>query len=80
MTIPVLMYHAVAARPADAAYGLSVHPDRFAAQLELLAAEGFTTITVGELAAIRRRCAALPVIDDRSAEEIVGYDDSGLPS
>lgn len=33
-----------------------------------------------ELAAIRRRCAALPVIDDRSAEEIVGYDDSGLPS
>ena len=33
-----------------------------------------------ELAAIRRRCAALPVIDDRSAEEIVGYDDRGLPS
>lgn len=60
MTIPVLMYHAVAARPADAAYGLSVHPDRFAAQLELLAAEGFTTITVGELAAIRRGEATAP--------------------
>jgi antitoxin VapB len=27
-----------------------------------------------ELAAIRRRCAALPVIDDRAAEQILGYD------
>lgn len=33
-----------------------------------------------ELAAIRRRCAALPVVDDRSAEEILGYDGRGLPS
>lgn len=33
-----------------------------------------------ELAAIRRRCAALPVLDDRSAEEILGYDDRGLSS
>jgi antitoxin VapB len=33
-----------------------------------------------ELAAIRRRCAALPVIDARSAEEILGYDEHGLPS
>jgi antitoxin VapB len=33
-----------------------------------------------ELAAIRRRCAALPASDDRSAEEIVGYDERGLPS
>lgn len=33
-----------------------------------------------ELAAIRRRCAALPVLDDRSAEEILGYDDRGLPA
>lgn len=33
-----------------------------------------------ELATIRRRCAALPVIDNRSAEEILGYDDRGLPS
>jgi antitoxin VapB len=32
-----------------------------------------------ELAAIRRRCAALPVFDDRSAEEILGYDARGLP-
>lgn len=60
MTIPVLMYHAVAPRPSDAAHALSVHPDRFAAQLDLLAAEGFTTLTVGELAAIRRGGAAAP--------------------
>ena len=31
-----------------------------------------------ELAAIRRRCAALPVLDTRSAEEIIGYDEVGL--
>jgi antitoxin VapB len=33
-----------------------------------------------ELAAIRRRCAGLPVLDQRPAEEILGYDDRGLPS
>lgn len=33
-----------------------------------------------ELAAIRHRCAALPVRDQRSPEEILGYDPHGLPS
>ncbi|PIB75861.1 type II toxin-antitoxin system VapB family antitoxin [Mycobacterium celatum] len=32
-----------------------------------------------ELAAVRRRCAALPVVDDRSADQILGYDQRGLP-
>lgn len=32
-----------------------------------------------ELAAIRHRCAALPVVDDRPADVIVGYDRHGLP-
>ena len=32
-----------------------------------------------ELAGIRRRCAALPVLDARTAGEILGYDDRGLP-
>jgi antitoxin VapB len=32
-----------------------------------------------ELAAIRRRCASLPVLDRRPAEEILGYDEHGLP-
>lgn len=32
-----------------------------------------------ELAAIRRRCASLPVLDERTPEEILGYDEHGLP-
>jgi antitoxin VapB len=32
-----------------------------------------------ELRAIRRRCSALPVIDPRSPDEILGYDEQGLP-
>lgn len=33
-----------------------------------------------ELSAIRRRCAALPVLDDREPDDIIGYDERGLPS
>lgn len=29
--------------------------------------------------AIQARIAALPVLDDRPAEEIIGYDENGLP-
>jgi antitoxin VapB len=32
-----------------------------------------------DLAAIRRRWSALPVVDARSADEIIGYDESGAP-
>ena len=32
-----------------------------------------------EIRAIRRRCAALPVLDPRSADEILGYDETGVP-
>jgi antitoxin VapB len=32
-----------------------------------------------ELDAIALHCAALPVLDARSAEDIVGYDERGLP-
>ncbi len=32
-----------------------------------------------DLAAIRRRWSAMPVLDPRSAEEIIGYDERGLP-
>ena len=32
-----------------------------------------------ELGEIGSRCAALPILDGRSADEIVGYDDRGLP-
>jgi antitoxin VapB len=33
-----------------------------------------------DLAAIRRRWSGLPVLDKRSADEIIGYDETGLPS
>lgn len=33
-----------------------------------------------DLAAIRARCAALPRLDDRSPDDILGYDDHGLPA
>jgi antitoxin VapB len=33
-----------------------------------------------ELHAIRMRCARLPVLDRRSPDEILGYDDRGLPT
>lgn len=33
-----------------------------------------------ELAAIRRRCASLPMVDRRAPEEILGYDERGLPA
>lgn len=32
-----------------------------------------------ELQAIRERCSALPVLDERTPEEILGYDEKGLP-
>lgn len=32
-----------------------------------------------ELDAIGKQCAALPVLDSRTPDEIVGYDDHGLP-
>jgi antitoxin VapB len=32
-----------------------------------------------ELRRIGERCAALPVLDERSPDEVLGYDDRGLP-
>lgn len=36
--------------------------------------------SVEELLAIARRCAARPVVDERSEDEILGYDERGMPS
>lgn len=33
-----------------------------------------------DIDAMQERIAGLPVLDDRSDEEILGYDDDGLPS
>ena len=32
-----------------------------------------------DMAASRRRWSALPVLDGRSADDIIGYDENGLP-
>ncbi len=36
--------------------------------------------TYEKIMRIANRIAALPVLDDRSADEILGYDENGLPS
>lgn len=33
-----------------------------------------------ELDAIAERCGALPVLDERTPDEILGYDDHGVPA
>lgn len=33
-----------------------------------------------ELDEIAKRCAALPVLDQRTPDEILGYDENGLPT
>lgn len=35
---------------------------------------------VDELTEIAKGCARLPVLDPRSADEILGYDENGLPT
>lgn len=35
--------------------------------------------TVHDILSISRRCASLPDLDTRSPEEILGYDDDGVP-
>ena len=49
-------------------------------RLRRVGGERQKTLLLEELAAIRRRCAALPVLDERQSDEIIGYDDRGLPS
>jgi antitoxin VapB len=34
---------------------------------------------VARLDAIARHCGSLPVLDDRSEDDILGYDENGLP-
>ncbi|MFC8917230.1 polysaccharide deacetylase family protein [Streptomyces sp. NPDC057116] len=58
--VPVLMYHAVGHRPARAAYGLSVSPEAFTAQMALLGERGFTPVTTAGLGHAWRTGAPLP--------------------
>ncbi|MEW6489715.1 MAG: type II toxin-antitoxin system VapB family antitoxin [Thermodesulfobacteriota bacterium] len=44
-------------------------------RLARLARTGRSDIEIQEILAIARRCAALPDLDTRSADEILGYDE-----
>lgn len=48
-------------------------------RLQRIAPAGGREALLTELATIRRRWSALEVRDSRSADEILGYDDRGLP-
>ncbi|WP_405738562.1 polysaccharide deacetylase family protein [Streptomyces sp. NBC_00028] len=60
MTVPILMYHAVAAEPKDATRELSVTPEAFDRQMGLIADLGHTPVTTAELAAHWRDGRPLP--------------------
>ncbi|PDT50857.1 MULTISPECIES: type II toxin-antitoxin system VapB family antitoxin [Sinorhizobium] len=49
-------------------------------RLRRLANAGNRDVLLEELAASRKRWAKLPVLDSRSADEILGYDENGLPN
>jgi antitoxin VapB len=38
------------------------------------------TLLLEDLAEIRRRCTKLKLLDDRTPDDIIGYDGQGLPS
>lgn len=49
-------------------------------RLERVRGASRSTDLAVELTAIARRCAALPVLDDRPEDEVLGYDERGMPS
>ncbi len=50
-----------------------------AERLEKLKTDGRKQATIAQLEDILRRVDQLPVLDRRTPEEIIGYDDHGLP-
>lgn len=48
-------------------------------RLERMRARSGRRSLADELEEIAERCAALPVLDDRSPDEIIGYDEHGAP-
>ncbi|WP_075736055.1 polysaccharide deacetylase family protein [Streptomyces acidiscabies] len=58
--VPILMYHAISAEPSAATRELSVSPEAFARQMELVAARDFTPLTTAALATRWRSGRPLP--------------------
>ncbi len=50
------------------------------ARLDHIQRQRFSEYRIQELKAIAVHCGSLPVLDDRSTEEILGYDEKGLPA
>ncbi|MFG1210254.1 type II toxin-antitoxin system VapB family antitoxin [Xanthobacter flavus] len=48
-------------------------------RLKRTGAHARKTALLEDMEAMQRRLGALPVLDDRSPEEIIGYDENGLP-
>ncbi len=48
-------------------------------RLERLKSKNSPYSLAQELDAIAQRCASLPVLDSRSPEALIGYDEQGLP-
>jgi antitoxin VapB len=48
-------------------------------QLRRVGRRSRKAVLLEDLADIRRRWSALPVLDDRRSEDILGYDEHGLP-
>jgi antitoxin VapB len=48
-------------------------------RLHRLGGERDKSTLLADLAEIRQRCASLPILDDRHPDEIMNYDEHGLP-
>lgn len=53
---------------------------KLAERLKRTGSSGHKAALLKDLEAIRSRVAALPTLDDRSSDEIIGYDENGIPS
>ncbi|MFF7450808.1 MULTISPECIES: polysaccharide deacetylase family protein [unclassified Streptomyces] len=58
--VPILMYHAISTDPGEATRELSVTPEAFARQMEIIAESGHTPLTTARLAASWRSGKPLP--------------------
>jgi len=67
----------LAALTGDSFTGAVVHALR--ERLDHLERQRRDILLADQLDEIARRCAALPILDARSADEIIGYDETGIP-
>lgn len=49
-------------------------------RLKRMRSEVSRSALLEDMEAMQRRLSALPVLDDRSADEIIGYDENGVPN